>query len=636
TKKVTEKYSILSDSFIYKYQFKPNIFSNYGLGEFVYKRTYSRIKDDGNCEEWFETIGRVINGLFRIKKKHYDENKIDWDNEKETKFAEKMYDLMFNAKFLCGGRGLWAMGSRITDEKYIYAAVSSCAGIDTNNPDDPSQPFEFLFDACMLGVGVGFTAKTTNIKLYMPKDEIKKHIIADSREGWVQALRELLRSYFIENSCTIEFDYSKIRPAGQLLKVFGGTSSGPEPLKKSFDQIKNLIVNNIKAGKNILDSRLIVDIMNVMCVCVISGNVRRSATLSLGNLEDEEFINLKDYDINPERASYGWMSNNSIDAKIGMNYKQIELSNCKLGEPGLLWMSNARKYSRMGVHAIEDNKDEKAVLTNPCGEITLHNGELCNLVEVFINRHESLEDFLNTLKYAFTYGKIVSLTKTFWEVTNKVIEKNRRVGVSLTGIANFIEDHGIEALHQWCEKGYDFIKNYDKELSKELMINESIKVTTCKPSGSISLLVPNTTPGIHYPLSKYYIRRVRINVNKKNLIESMRSKGYNIVKSETEPNTLIVEFPIYSGCKRDATEMTMWEQFEITAKLQEWWSDNQVSCTIYFDPDREAHDIAHCLDLYQYRLKGISFLPVYKNFVNVEKKIQKYIQPPYEEITKEE
>lgn len=636
--------NILTFDFIIQYKDRPTPMNNYGLGEFIYKRTYSRVKPktdgtfDDTCndyEEWYETIERVVNGAFKIKKNHYLKNNIEWDEEKERNEAEKMYDKMFNVKFLPGGRSLWAMGTKITDEKGLFTALNNCAGCSTKyNKENPAKPFEFLFDACMLGVGVGFDTKGIDIPLYAPMDDTIDYVIEDSREGWVKALHELLNSYFKPNQKRVIFDYSKIRPAGQLLKTFGGTSSGYEPLKKSFDMITDLLDKAVKEI-NHMTSKLIVSVMNIICLAVISGNVRRSATIALGQYDDEEFINLKDYEKNPERISYGWLSNNSIDAVIGMDYSKVSEGIKLNGEPGLLWMDNARKYGRM--NGVIDNKDKDAVIVNPCGEQTLHDFELCNLVEIFINRSEGYDDFINTLKYAFMYAKIVSLCETQWEDTNKIIRQNRRVGCSLTGIVNFLQDKGIEELRKYTTNGYNYLKNIDKEISKEMKINESIKITCVKPSGTISLLVPGTCPGIHYPLSKYYIRRVRVNINHKKLIDSMISKGYKVEKSETEPYTMVINFPIDIKSNRCISDVSMWEQLELCAKLSEWWADNQVSCTIMFDPRTEGQDIQYALDMYQYRLKGISFLPTFKHIKQIENpKIQKYPQMPFEEITKSE
>jgi hypothetical protein len=618
-------FSILSKNFVNNYINKSTPFSDYGLGEFVYMRTYSRIKENGENEKWYETIERVINGVFHLKYRHFTDNNIEWNNEIENKNAEIMYDLMFNIKFLPGGRGLWAMGTKITEEKHLYSALNNCAFVSTKYIDKEfSKPFEFLCDACMLGVGVGFdTAGAGKIIIHKPLIETDICIIDDTREGWVMAIRKTLNSYFIPNQKTSIIDYSKIRPAGTLLSTFGGTSSGPEPLKHTINKIKEMFDNNIN---KCITSRIIIDIMNLICLCVVAGNVRRSASIAMGNHDDKEFLELKNYDKYPDRAEYGWLSNNSISAKIGMNYSNIGKNVQIMGEPGLLWVDNMKKYSRMNKHI--DNYDISALSSNPCGEITLENKEMCNLVEVFINRIENYKEFENVLQYTFMYAKSVSLGMTQWEETNIIIRKNRRIGCSLTGITNFIEKNGINNFKKWCENGYNYLKSYDTEISNKYKINKSIKITCVKPSGTISLLVPETCPGIHYPTAKCYIRRVRVNAGSQ-LIKSMEKRGYKVEDSINEPNTKIIEFPINLGNIRSIDEVSMWEQLELASKLQEWWADNQVSCTISFDVKTEGKQIEKALNYFQYNLKGISFLPRSDNNINLP-------QMPYEKITNEE
>ena len=617
--------TILDNSFVNQYIHKPSPFDKYGLGEFVYKRSYARYKQDNTQEEWYETIQRVINGIFKIKQEYYSKNNIKWNVINEKEQAQTMYDLMFNAKFLPGGRGLWAMGTAITDDKKLYAALNNCAAITTKNIEtELTKPFEFLFDMCMLGTGVGFdTMGADKITIHKPNDTHITYVIEDSREGWVNALRELLNQYFKENYNTIDFDYSKIRPAGQKLKTFGGTSSGYEPLKKSFDMINELLKNNINKK---LSSKLIVDIMNMICLCVISGNVRRSASIAVGKSSDEEFMNLKDYNIYPERYEYGWLSNNSVICNVGDDYSIIaEHIKNGSGEPGVMWLDNMRKYSRM------DDKtyaDTNVMLTNPCGEISLESYELCNLVEIFINRQTSYKDFITTLQYAYLYAKIVSLCTYHWKETTEVVAKNRRLGISLTGIANFIEDKGIHTLKKWTTNGYRYLKQLDTDISNTLKINKSIKLTCIKPSGTISLMIPNTCSGIHYPTSRFYIRRVRINNESKDLIQQMKNNGYIIEDSVTEPNTKIIDFIVDNRCNRTIDDLSIWEQVEMAACMQKWWADNQVSCTISFT-QQEADDIKNVLKFYQYRLKSATFLPKFEN-------LNKLPQLPYEKISEQQ
>lgn len=203
-----------------------------------------------------------------------------------------------------------------------------------------------------------------------------------------------------------------------------------------------------------------------------------------------------------------------------------------------------RAYSRM---CNEPNYiDYRASGGNPCLEQTLESYEMCCLVETFPFRHETKEDFLKTLQVAFTYAKTVTLGSTHWPQSNEIMLRNRRIGTSLSGIAQFIAKFGIHELKNWCNDGYNFLKIYDKSISEKFGIPQSIKITSIKPSGTVSLLA-GSTPGMHFPESRYYIRRVRIS-NTSELLEPIRKAGYKIEKTiGNEESSVVVEFPIDTG-----------------------------------------------------------------------------------------
>mmetsp|Transcript_20884 Transcript_20884/g.24119 ORF Transcript_20884/g.24119 Transcript_20884/m.24119 type:complete len:200 (-) Transcript_20884:144-743(-) len=199
----------------------------------------------------------------------------------------------------------------------------------------------------MLGVGVGFDTKGANqIKVYKPnRDDVFLYEIPDSREGWVESVRLLLDSYFSAGKKTVEFSYKLIRPKGIPLQTFGGVASGPEPLRELHVMVRNCLSKIPNRGT--LKMRDIVDLMNFIGKCVVAGNIRRSAEIAMGEYNDKEFIGLKDYQKNPERSEYGWVSNNSILAKLGMDYQDSVNSILKNGEPGFAWIENMRNYGRM-------------------------------------------------------------------------------------------------------------------------------------------------------------------------------------------------------------------------------------------------------------------------------------------------
>ncbi len=369
----------------------------------------------------------------------------------------------------------------------------------------------------------------------------------------------------------------------------------------------------------------IVDIMNLIGKCVVAGNVRRSAEIAFGMPDSTEFTNLKNYEINPERASWGWLSNNSVLSKIGDDYEKHVDRIINNGEPGFAWLENMRSYSRMNGNP--DNIDHRVKGGNPCLEQSLEHMELCCLVETFPCRNDNLDDFKRTIKFAHLYAKTVTLIPVHWPETCKVMFRNRRIGCSVSGIAQFITKHEIETLREWLEEGYQTIRYHDKQVSRWLNIPESIKLTSVKPSGTISLLA-GATPGVHYPESRFYIRRVRVAKNH-SIVEQVLGNGYKIEPCVgSESTTVVIEIPVDAGKGIPGLkDVSMWEQLSLASFMQKHWADNQVSATITFNPVTEGKHIGRALRYYQYLLKGISFLPRYDYGA--------YPQMPYEEISEE-
>lgn len=622
----------LEESFIQNYINKKAPFGFNGLGELTYIRTYSRLKADGQNEKWYETIRRVVEGTYSIQKNHINYYGLGWSEEQAQHSAEEMYDLMFNMKFLPPGRGIWAMGTDIIEKRGLFAALNNCAFISTDNlAKDLTKPFEFLMDMSMLGVGVGFDVEGAGqIEIKQPKENVNDtvFVIEDSREGWVKSLKLILMGYFKGNSIP-EIDYSLIRKKGEAIKTFGGTASGSGPLKHLHKQINKILSKSI--GKTI-SIRNIVDIMNLIGQCVVAGGVRRTAEISFGP-STQEYLSLKNYYWNAEegkfvgamaeRADFGWTSNNSIFAKVGQDYTEVGAQTAVNGEPGYAWLENMQKYGRM----IDPPnwKDKKAKGGNPCLEQTLESGELCNLVEIFVNSISSLDEFLRVIKFAYLYAKTVTLGQTHVEETNRIMLRNRRIGTSMSGIVQKITEIGIDEFKQWCDSGYKTIQKYDEIYSDWLCIVQSIKKTSIKPSGTISLL-NGSTPGIHYPEDIYCIRRIRI-LKTSDLIQKCIIAGYVVEPDAVDDSVMVVEIPIkFDKVDRTVSDVSIWEQVSLAAMLQAYWADNQVSCTVTFKPE-EGKEIPHILNHFQYQLKGISFLP------KVEKGV--YAQMPYEGITEE-
>lgn len=623
----------LSDVFLQNYKRKKPKWGFGELGHFVYKRTYARpiYNKNGNIirtEKWWETVCRAVEGSFTYQKQHCQKLGIPWDGYRAQKSSQIMFDKIFNFKFTPPGRGLWIAGTDYVN-KHGSMALNNCGFVSTSRIDiKNTEPFEWAMNALMLGVGVGFdTLGANKIIIKTPSDinpwtkERPIFQIPDSRVGWVEALRWKLKAYFGGKVMPI-FDFNLIRKRGALIKGFGGISSGSESLKELLDSVDNILEPII--GNNITVSA-IVDIMNLIARCVVSGNVRRSATLALGNIEDDEYINLKDPDINQkELIHHRWASNNSVYGYVGKtDYSRISENIIKNGEPGIIWIDNCREYRRMD--GSPNHWDKNIMGINPCAEIALESFELCNLVEVFPTRHINKEEFFETLKYAYLYAKSITLVNTNSPETNAVMLKNRRIGVSVSGVIDSFEKFGRRNfLEKWCYKGYDILKQWDETYSDWLCIPRSKKISAVKPSGTVSLLA-GVSPGIHYPHSKYYIRRVRLSKNS-DLINSIKEAGYVIEDDKYSPNTVVVEFPVESkNYKRSKKDVTLWEQMNNAADLQRYWADNAVSITVTFN-DKEEKDLINVLETFEDKLKSVSFLKFSKDI---------YEQAPYEEIDKE-
>ena len=595
------------------------------VGEITFLRTYSRLKADGTKETWVDVCERVINGMYSLQKDHAKTNRLPWSDAKAAASAKEAFDRLWNLKWTPPGRGLWVMGTPLVNEQRNSAALQNCAFVSTGSmvKTDPAKPFAFLMEASMLGVGVGFDDKGADkdFVIYAPQGETT-YDIPDTREGWVESTAALINAYLKPDTKTPVFNYEAIRPAGEPIKTFGGTAAGADPLIKLHQYIGELFKD--RAGQK-LTRRDIADIGNMIGVCVVSGNVRRSAELLIGRIDDEEFLNLKNYEKYPERLTHGWMSNNSVAVNVGDNLDGIIEGIARNGEPGVIWMDISKQYGRLADPI--NNKDWRIAGYNPCAEQSLESYECCTLVETYLNRHTDLEDFKRTLKFAYLYAKTVTLLPTHWEETNAIMQRNRRIGTSVSGVANFADNKGLPVLRQWMDEGYKVIKSYDTNYSEWLGIRESIKMTTVKPSGTVSILA-GESPGVHWTVGGQYFNRAIRFSNSDPMLPLFKLANYRVEPASESPDTTsVVFFPIKSEAKRSEKDVSIYEKMALAATAQRYWSDNSVSVTISFDPETEASAIGTALHMYDGQLKTVSFLPS-GNHV--------YPQMPYTQITAEE
>jgi ribonucleoside-triphosphate reductase len=627
----------LAEDFVASYRDKKPPFgykdvAGNSVGEITFLRTYSRLKEDGTKETWSDVCLRVINGMYSLQKDWAKQNRLPWSDAKAAASAKEAFDRLFNLKWTPPGRGLWVMGTDIVNNQRNSAALQNCAFVSTNEMTkaNPAKPFGFLMEASMLGVGVGFDDKGADkgFEIFEPV-EAQEYVIPDTREGWMESTVALINSYLKPEQKNIEFNYDEIRPYGTPIKTFGGTASGPEPLVKLHNHIKKLFTG--RKGEP-LTRRDIADIGNMIGVCVVSGNVRRSAELLIGRIDDEDFLNLKNAEKFPERNSYdpetpgwAWMSNNSVEVSVGTNFDPIVDGIVRNGEPGVIWMDMSRQYGRIadGVN----NKDHRVVGYNPCAEQSLESFEMCTLVETYLNRHDTIEDFKRTLKFAYLYAKTVTLLPTHWEETNAIMQRNRRIGTSISGVANFADNKGLHILRDWMDEGYAVVKGYDQTYSEWLGIRESIKMTTVKPSGTVSILA-GESPGVHWTAGgKFFLRAIRF-ANNDPMLPLFKMAQYRIEPASESPETTsVVFFPIKSDAARSEKDVSIYEKMALAAQAQRYWSDNSVSVTVTFDVEKESEAVGTALHMYDGQLKTVSFLPM-GNHV--------YPQMPYTQITEVE
>jgi len=602
------------------------------VGEITFLRTYSRKKPDGSKETWAEVCERVINGMYSLQKDWAKSSRLPWSDAKAAASAKEAYDRLFNLKWTPPGRGLWVMGTEIVNKQRNSAALQNCAFVSTleMTKNNPAKPFAFLMEASMLGVGVGFDDKGADkgFEIYEPTAP-QEYAIPDTREGWAESTTALINSFLKPDQPLWSFNYDEIRPYGAPIATFGGTAAGHEPLLKLHNHIRSLFSG--RKGER-LSRKDIADIGNMIGVCVVSGNVRRSAELLIGRIDDEDFLNLKNAERFPERNSYdpeapgwAWMSNNSVEVSVGTNFDSIVEGIVRNGEPGVIWMDTSKAYGRL-VDA-PNNKDWRVMGYNPCAEQSLESFEMCTLVETYLNRHDSLEDFKRTLKFAYLYAKTVTLLPTHWEETNAIMQRNRRIGTSISGVANFADNKGHHVLRQWMDEGYATVKGYDQTYSEWLGIRESIKMTTVKPSGTVSILA-GESPGVHWTSGgKFFNRAIRF-ANNDPMLPLFKMANYTVEPaSESPDSTSVVFFPIKTDAKRSEKEVSVFEKMALASTAQRYWSDNSVSVTVTFDVEKESDQIGTVLHMYDGQMKTVSFLPMGN---------MTYPQMPYTQITEEE
>jgi hypothetical protein len=586
------------------------------IGYITFKRTYARkLSETSNkTEEFKDVVEREINACKK-------QLKVGFTKEEEEYYRQTRLQL----KWSVAGRFMWQLGTKTVD-KLGLPSLQNCAGVVV---DSPIRPFTWAFEMLMLGSGVGYNIQKEYVyQLPKLKNKIRiervdtkdaDFIVPDTREGWVKLLGKVLKAHFYSGE---SFTYSTqlIRGKGAPIKSFGGLASGPEELCWGIEEIHKIL--NSKSNQKLKPIDCL-DIMNIIGFIVVSGNVRRSAQIAIGDYDDIEFLKAKRWDLGPI-PNWRAMSNNSIACDDITLLTKDFWDTYEQGEPyGLINLKLAKAVGRTGE---TEYPDKDVVVFNPCAEQSLANYETCCLSEVYLPNIDSYEELIKILELTYRVNKHSLALHCSLKETEDIVHSNMRMGIGVTGYLQCTEEQ-----KSWLKDAYVWLRNYDRYYSKINKFPTSIKLCTVKPSGTLSLL-PGVLPGIHpSPAGPYYIRRVRMSAESE-LLEVCKEHGYYIepqinFDGSYDNNTMVVEFPCKIDNDTPVAESFGWkEQIEVVKRLQSEWSDNSVSCTIYYKKE-DLEDIKEYLKVnYKENFKTLSFLLYHGHG---------FKQAPYETISEE-
>jgi adenosylcobalamin-dependent ribonucleoside-triphosphate reductase len=591
------------------------------VGYITYKRTYARRLDETNpqsaTEEFVDTVDRVITSANK-------QLGCGFTTEEQDRLRKYMLEL----KGTVAGRFLWQMGTETVDRLGL-ASLQNCAATVVN---DPVRPFTWAMDMLMLGSGVGYNIQRKNVeKLPAVNEDFVRptrsdtsdadFIVPDSREGWVQLLGKTLKAAFLsDKKHTFTYSTVLVRGKGSTIKGFGGTASGPEDLCWGIEKISEILEK--RAGKKLRPIDCL-DIMNIIGAVVVAGNVRRSAQIAIGDPDDVEYLLAKRWDMG-NIPSWRAMSNNSVVCNDFKDLHEYFWDGYEgKGEPyGLINLRLSRKIGRLGDTNYPDPDVE---CYNPCAEQSLAAYETCCLAELYLPNITSKKEFLDVATLLYRVNKHSLALPCHLDETADIVHKNMRMGLGVTGVLQATEEQ-----RSWLDEAYTKIREFDKAYSAAHGFPESIKLTTVKPSGTLSLL-PGVTSGCHPAYSHYMIRRIRIAADH-SLVQVCKDHGYPVeyqrnFDGSEDHSTVVVSFPFcYPEGTKIAAEMTALDQLEVVKWLQEVWSDNSVSCTVYYRKEELPEIKKYLAKNYKNNHKSLSFLLHNEHGFH---------QAPLEEITKE-
>ena len=607
---IREKVKVVPEHIGHLVQESKKYFRN-ALSEFIYYRTYSRwIDAEGRRETWIETVDRYMSFM--------KENLAS--SLKDEEYSE-IREAILKQEAMPSMRLLWSAG--LAARKTNVAAYN-CSFIAPNRLEDFAEIMYLL----MCGTGVGFSVESQTVQMLpiikkQSGEKLNAHIIDDSKEGWGNALTLGLKTWY--SGKDIGFDYSLLRPAGAKLATMGGRSSGPGPLRALLDFSRGKIL--AKQGRRLSN----IDIHDIICKVgevVVMGGVRRSALISLSDLDDDEMRSAKTgqfYLTEPQRS----MANNSAvyNAKPSTTEfmeEWLALAKSGTGERGIFNRGGLekqlpkRRWQVFKEHHLTSG-------TNPCGEIVLRSKQFCNLSEVVSRENDTPETLLKKVRIAAILGTYQSTLTNFPYISKewrKNCEEERLLGVSITGHWDSPEVQKADILARLQEEAVKVNRQYAKRFG----INESTCVTCVKPSGTVSQLV-DAASGMHPRHAKYYIRRVRISATDP-LFDMLKDQKFpywpEVGQSEQSATTFVLEFPVKApASSKTKNDFSTIDQLEYWKRVKENYTEHNPSVTVSVGPD-EWIDAANWLYKNWDMIGGLSFLP---------RQDHVYQLAPFEEIT---
>ena len=584
------------------------------LAEFIYYRTYSRwIDGEGRRETWIETVDRYMDFM-----RENIGNKLIESEYKEVREAILKQEVMPSMRLM------WSAGPAARKSN---VSAYNCSYIAPTKLDD----FAEIIYLSMCGTGVGFscesqTAQQLPIIKMQNGQMLPMHVIKDSKEGWGDSFKLGLHTWF--EGRDVEFDYSQLRPAGARLATMGGRSSGPEPLRALLNFSREKIL--ARQGKRLRN----IDVHDIVCKIgevVVAGGVRRSALISISDLDDDEMRRAKHgqfYLNEPQRA----MSNNSAAYNRKPTAEEfmeewLALARSGTGERGIFNRGGLRhQLPKRRWEMFEKHAGTSGL--NPCGEINLRNKQFCNLTSIPARANDTRESLLRKMKIATILGTYQSALTNFPYLSREWkenCEEERLLGVSLSGQWDSPVSRNPEVLKA--------IKNYaieiNKKYAKRFGINPSTAITCVKPEGNSSQLTDSSS-GMHPRHAPYYIRRVRISATDP-LFHMLREQKFpakpEVGQNEETATTYVLEFPVKAPENAITKDrLSALDQLEHWKQVKENYTEHNPSVTVSVGNDewvRTANWLYENWDI----LGGLSFLP---------RSDHKYALAPYEEITREQ